>query len=273
MSLFFKNSSSYSPIIVSEGILQYLLMLIMALWWVIPALYSSQTTSKGVVLVELEDYMGPNDAKALISQFKSDKSIIPSTVTYISKEEAISIMANEVDSQLLNQSEKENPFRDVVRFEIASEISQEDIMTKAGVHEIYIENNRGSSSLIKRLSLNSSIPLTIVTAILFFTFIKMNISNLITENKRQITSLAHYGADHKTLAKGLQQFTNQASFRAWFIAIFLFVCTFYLLLGILDTNISNISVIKVLLCTVIALVITLIIKRWMLSRKFAKTEL
>ncbi len=273
MSLFFKNSSSYSPLVVSEGILQYLLMLIMALWWVIPAMYSSQTTSKGVVLVELEDYMGPNDVKALMSQFKSDKNFISSTVTYISKEEALTIMANDLDSQLLKQSEKDNPFRDVIRFEIADEINQEDIITKAGVHEMYIENNNGSSSLIKRLSLNSSIPLTIITAILFFTFIKMSISNLITENNAQISSLAKYGAEPKTLVKGLQQFINRTIFRAWFIAVFLFVCTIYLLLGILDTNISNISVIKVLLCTVIALVITLIMKRWILSRKFAMTEL
>ncbi len=273
MSLSLKNSSSNSSKVVSEGILQYLLMLIIALWWIIPGIDTSTAPSKGIILVELEDYMGPSDIEGLLNQFKSDENIIASTVEYIPKHKALALMEGELNSQLLSEAGINNPFRDVVRFEMSNNIGRDDILTKAGIHDVFIQEVRTSTSIIKGLSLGFAIPLTIVFCILLIVYFKRYISEIVGSNKEVFESFMTYGAESQYVRQSLNQSVTKVSLRAWFIAILLFVCTIYLLLGILDIKIINFSIVKLVVCTLISFIIVLLIKRWMVGKILTRNEL
>ena len=273
MSLILKNSSSRSSNVVSEGILQYLLMVLIVLWWVGPELFTSTKPSRGIVLIELEDYMGPNDIEGLLNQFKSDVNIVKSSVEYISKDKAISMMEDEINSELLKESGIGNPFRDVVRFEMSNKINREDIITKAGIHEVFMDQSTSSSPAIKGLSLSAMVPLTIISLIILVLYLKRSIAEIASSNKEILDSFSTYGAESQYIKQSLIQSVTQVSLRAWFIAILLFVCTIYLLLGILDIKIVNISVLKLVACSLITFIVVLLLKRWMIGRTLKSIDL
>jgi cell division transport system permease protein len=97
------------------------------------------------ILVELEDRLPTGEIENLKKIVSAYKGVVPSSVTYLTKESALEMMSKELN---ISQSSEENPFRDLIKFnldhESYSEKTIEDIKSnielEKGVIGLYYEN-------------------------------------------------------------------------------------------------------------------------------------
>ena len=104
------------------------------------------------ILVELKDKMSKAEIEQLKKNIASFKGVIPSSILFIPKSEALSIMSRELN---ISQFDVENPFKDLIKFNLGKDYYSEEkikeiknkIELEKGVIGLYYENE--SVDLVK----------------------------------------------------------------------------------------------------------------------------
>jgi cell division transport system permease protein len=97
------------------------------------------------ILVELEDRLPSGQIENLKKIVASYKGVVPSSVTFLTKESALALMSAELN---ISQSKDENPFKDIIKFNLNHESYSEEtireikagIELEKGVIGLYYEN-------------------------------------------------------------------------------------------------------------------------------------
>ena len=266
MGVHLKNNPSSLTTIVSESILQYLLMMVMALCILIPRLTEKPIVT-GNTLVEFKQDASALDVEEVMQILADDTDIDQSSLVHITKSEAMDIMGAEVDAKMLDRISEKNPFRDVIRFSSTKSLVRSDI-TSAAVSGVYTSENAQAlkSTFLGRLSLRASILLAILSCILYYIYFSSFSKLLFLENKSMIQSLKLYGSDNHFIKSLFNKSTGKTTMIAWILGILLFILTIYLILGILQLGFRDISIMRLVAIVIAPFVLTLVVKYFMINK-------
>ncbi len=159
------------------------------------------------ILVELEDNLPSREIEALKKILLVQPGVIPSSVQYISKIDAINLMSKELN---ITGSETENPFKDIIKFNLSNEYYSEPkikeikskIELEKGVLGLFYEND--SIDLVKsnleKLSLGILI-LALCFVILALAIIFNTVKLTLYADIKQIKTMQMVGAEKSFIKK------------------------------------------------------------------------
>lgn len=262
MGVYLKNKPSSLTSVISESILQYILMLMLAMWLILPLVLDSGNPKVKTVILEFGPDVTAMQVEAVWDELADIENIIQSSLTPVYKEDAFNLMKDEMSEEMQKRLKADNPFRDMIKFDLDHNLDVEtlipDDMLLDGVYESQAIANNGTKPGV--ISAKVSVPFTIVSLILFLLYQQVSIKRQVADNVPIMSSLINYGANPDYTTQTIFSESRKASFFSWIIALLLFFLTFYLILGILAVEIGDLSIERILLVILLPLIISLIIK-------------
>lgn len=267
MGVYLKNKPSRLNYIVSNGILQFLLIGVLAIWLLFPKLLGSLTYPDNG-LVELNEGVGDEEIDQVLILLSQEKWIDKISIRHISREEALSIMGEEIDGLMLTRLEKENPFRDVITFSSNKELAitnefellRKKYQSESGISGVYNLANAADNHtpLVSSWSRAFSIPLALLIAFLAFLYLNSLVQSLIEKNLDMIKSLSSYGSEPSFIARKFRIKLIRETFIGWLLGFILFIVAFYLILSAVKVGFSDIRLEMIALTVLLPLLLMII---------------
>jgi len=232
MGVYLKNKPSTVNYIVSSSILQFLLMGVLSIWLIFPNILEN-LGSQEVGLVELSDDVGDEEIDEVLILLNQEQWIDKLSIKHISQEEAISIMENEIDKEMIGRVREENPFRDIItfssvdknnldsNFELLREKSKSE-MDIAGIYNL-AETPIQNKSIVSTLSKTISLPLALLIAILGFLFLNSGVQAMVDQNYKMLRSLLLYGSEPHYIKSMFRKALLKETFIGWVVGFILFI--------------------------------------------------
>lgn len=276
MGVYLKNKPSTVNYIVSNGILQFLLMAILSIWLILPTLLEN-IGPQNTGLIELSEEVDDEDIDRILILLHGEEWIDKFSINHISKEDAISIMEEEIDASMKTRVVADMPLRDVIVFFTDSEISIpenfEDLKAKSksesAISGIYHLDDAGlkKSSKVGSWSRLFSLPMSLLIALLTFLFLSSSVRSIIGTNKKMIKSLIDYGAEPSYTISMLRRNLSKETLVGWLLGLILFLMAFYLILMSIKMGFSDISLEMMALTIFLPLLLSLIFIQFAVKRR------
>lgn len=268
MGVYLKNNPSSLTTIVSESILQYLIMLTLAICAVIPNMESKPKNLTNT-LIEFKADINGLDIDKVLEELEDLKIVNGQSIIHIPRSEAMEIMGEEIGESMLNRMDGRNPFCDIIRFSTSDHTEIETFFSaNSSIAGIYSTNasvsNENNNS--GRFSRKYGIPLLIVSAILYYFYFYSFGKQLVAGNASMIKSLKLYGSENNYIRSLLNENRVKSTVLAWMISILLFILTIYLILGILGLGFADIGLGKLFAVVFITLLLTIVVKYLMINK-------
>ncbi|MFZ1748853.1 MAG: permease-like cell division protein FtsX [Saprospiraceae bacterium] len=180
------------------------------------------------ILVELEDKLPSGQIEHIKNTIAAYDGVISTSVAYLSKESALTLMSKELT---ISQTESENPFKDLIKFNLSNEKYSEDkikeikskIEIEKGVLGLYFEND--SVELVK--SNLQKVSVGILALALCFVFLAMaiifnTVKLTLYSDIKQIKTMQMVGAENRFIKKPYLLDAFWTSVKA-LIAVILFI--------------------------------------------------
>lgn len=251
MGVYLKNKPSSLNYIVSNSILQFLLMGVLSLWLLIPNMLDG-LSNQDTGIIELNESANDDEIDQILILLNQENWIDKLSIKHISKEEAISIMQNEIDVNMMDRVKEDNPFRDVITFSTLSdnhlknnfESLRKRMETQVSIGGIYnLEDAEiPNPSLVSRWSKTLAIPVSALIMLLGYLFLNSSIKSLLDSNHNMINSLSIYGSEPHFIKGIFRKKLLKETFIGWVIAIVLYILAFYLILAAMKVSFSDISI-------------------------------
>ena len=247
--------------------LQYIVMLILALWLVFPdMLGKGKQGIMSTVVIELTPESNELDGEAINHALYEIDEVDHSSIVMISKDEALKLMSKEIDMAMLSRVERKNPFRDVIKFDLIKDINIDlsEFNNIAGIHKI--PKSKSGNLSISKWSWKLAIPITLITVLIFYLYFTSLSKEIIKRIKKQITSLRLYGSSPVYIKQMITKPLRGESIKAWFLALLLFITSIYLILGTLGYGFSDISIVKLCVASVLSICLAIVTKHITVSK-------
>ena len=275
MGIFLKNKPSAINIIVSTAIVQFILMLMFGLLLIKPKL-AHQTTGSQPFIIEF-DQRADRDNISDVHQILTHSSAVDnSSINHITKEEAIALMASDIDNSMLERVKEDNPFRDIVEFVVAKDQNVDQLLDElnseamiSGVYSSQVSTHR-SGKLFRTIALVPALILGTLVCLLLYILLGALIESQILNNRGIISSLLTYGSDQGFVKSQVSITLTKQVFKGWLIGVVLFILVIYLFFNSLSQSFSDISSVRLLMVIILPLLLVLILKFLIVNLKFTK---
>lgn len=219
------------------------------------------------ILVELENDLPSGEVQRLQDIIKDYNGVIPQSVEFLSKEYALEFMSKEL---VINQDENENPFNDIIKFNLKSDQYSEDrikaikkeIEYEKGVRGLYYENESLDmvQSNLEKVSFGILI-LALCFVILAISIIFSTVQLTLYSNVKEIRTMQLVGAEKSFVKKPYLKAAFFMGIKAIIVTV-IFIAGLWAFLYYSDSIFAEIIqwyyvVLTVLICIVLAFVILL----------------
>jgi cell division transport system permease protein len=232
------------------------------------------------ILIELENDLPSAEVDRLLSLVKNHKGVIPSTVKYVSKSDALSTMSKEL---VVTQDENDNPFQDIIIFNLNSDDYSESLIRdikykielEKGIIGLYHENE--SLDQVKKNLEKVSFGILILAVcfvILALSIIFNTIQLTLYSDLKEIKTMQMVGAFDSFIKKPYLKMAFGMAMKAGFAAVIfiLGVCTYAYYSDTIFSEIIQWRFVIAALITsiVLAVVLQLLATNYIISRFLAK---
>lgn len=219
------------------------------------------------ILVELDNDLPSGEVQRLQDIIKDYTGVIPQSVEFLSKEYALGFMSKEL---VINQDENENPFNDIIKFNLKSDQYSEDrikaikkeIEYEKGVRGLYYENESLDmvQSNLEKVSFGILI-LALCFVILAISIIFSTIQLTLYSNVKEIRTMQLVGAEKSFVKKPYLKAAFFMGIKAIIVTL-IFIAGLWAFLYYSDSIFAEIIqwyyvVLTVLICIVLAFIILL----------------
>ncbi|KXK38252.1 MAG: permease-like cell division protein FtsX [Saprospiraceae bacterium] len=219
------------------------------------------------ILVELENDLPSGEVQRLQDIIKDYNGVIPQSVEFLSKEYALEFMSKEL---VINQDENENPFNDIIKFNLKSDQYSEDrikaikkeIEYEKGVRGLYYENESLDmvQSNLEKVSFGILI-LALCFVILAISIIFSTVQLTLYSNVKEIRTMQLVGAEKSFVKKPYLKAAFFMGIKAIIVTL-IFIAGLWAFLYYSDSIFAEIIqwyyvVLTVLICIVLAFIILL----------------
>ena len=281
MGISLKNKASSQFALISNTILLLLVICISTFWLIVPQLMS-KLTENGQILLELDKNVSESEIKTINEKILSLDFIDTNKITFITKNQALGMMTAEVSAEMSSRLEKENPFRDLFNLQIKENYElqesvleiKEELQFSTGIAGIYSNenvSNSSSSQVVNYYSNSISIPALLLISILSIFYFVLHVKNLVTENTNMVNSIYAYGSTTTYIKRIFVSDAFKKLFVAWIIAVVLFLALFYRFLSNLDSDITDISILRLSLILFMPFILAFIIQVVLINYNVGKT--
>jgi len=275
MGVFLKNKPSAINIIVSTAIVQFILMLMFGLLFIRPTVVQQSTGSQAFI-IEFDQLAG-NDNISIVRQILAQSVVVDiSSINHITKEDAIALMASDIDNSMLERVKEDNPFRDIVEFVVSEDEHSSELLDElnsaamvAGVYSGQVSNKR-SGSLFRKIALIPALILGALVCLLLYILLGALIESQILNNRGIISSLLTYGSDQGFVKSQVSSVITNQVFKGWLIGVVLFIFVIYLFFSSISQSFNDISIVRFLIVIILPLLLVLILKFLIVNLKFSK---
>ncbi len=275
MGVFLKNKPSAINIIVSTAIVQFILMLMFGLLFLRPTVVQQSTGSQAFI-IEFDQLAG-NDNISIVRQILAQSVVVDiSSINHITKEDAIALMASDIDNSMLERVKEDNPFRDIVEFVVSEDEDSSELLDElnsaamvAGVYSGQVSNKR-SGSLFRKIALIPALILGALVCLLLYILLGALIESQILNNRGIISSLLTYGSDQGFVKSQVSSVITNQVFKGWLIGVVLFIFVIYLFFSSISQSFNDISIVRFLIVIILPLLLVLILKFLIVNLKFSK---
>ncbi|MBC7885342.1 MAG: hypothetical protein H7X99_07695 [Saprospiraceae bacterium] len=159
------------------------------------------------ILVELEENRPTGEIEQLKKIISGYKGVVPASVTYIPKEDALTLMSKELN---ISQVAEDNPFKDLIKFNLSNEYYSEEMIKvikskielEKGVFGLYYESDSVDlvKSNLQKVSLGILI-LALCFVILALAIIFNTVKLTLYSDIKQIKTMQMVGAENSFIKK------------------------------------------------------------------------
>ena len=239
-----KGSSKYA--VLSLGIALFLFMFFFTFLFLGDQM-SSGTPSKTVVLYELKKGHPANALELLTHDIKVIETLDIAHSEMISKDKAPDFFKEELDVKLIELIKKDNPFKDILKFEINGDLSNNELqslrMLKSKndnfVSDVRIEYSKQNFNPIQDGLSKVLIPFLAICLIFCVVIVTGSINSDLSLNKLSIQKSAIAGVHPKVLYNNVRAIMLSNFVKSIILALVLYFLTFYLISRYLGVNFSD----------------------------------
>jgi len=202
------------------------------------------------------------------------EAVVASSINMVTKEAAVEIMASDIDPNMIERVEVENPFRDIIEFVIKNQDQGDALLTEIKsaekVEGVYSANlTQDSSPLIKVAFIPAAILILLLSCLVYI-LLGALIEGMIRKNQPIISSLSNYGSDVGYLKGEVSKMLFGDLIKGWFLGVFLFILSVYLFFSSVSQSFSDIGLGRILIVIILPLVIILFLMFTIVNFKFDK---
>ena len=244
----------YTPLsILSSGLLQFLMMLVIYNYFYLPEVQSHEGSQ--VVLLEMED---GTTAAELTSVYDEIKQLDIGSTRIIDRHQTW----NTLNREMGEESSLENPLRDMISVEMENDpdlLTSLESRLSAFTFISGVYGGEVAPAGCSRSHLSSEmklIPSLLILLILSYLFFRFFVKRSLRLNQQSFESLALYGAEKSYFDKMLRRLSLSTAIRGWLVGVLLFLVLVYLIYGEFGIDNGDISTIKFVLSLMIPLGLT-----------------
>ncbi len=276
MGVYLKNKPSYLNSIVSNGIIQWVLMLMLAALMMF-SLLSGHQSSQNIQLVEFNSEVTSEELQSVLDRLKTSELVDRSSIIHHTKEAALQLMKDEMNGGVLEKLALTNPYRDIIEFSYLQDNAQTQsfgsyLAEDNAISGIYDSSTQSGTSNAMALSFGMlpKLLLGVLLLLISYFFFSSSIRALIEENKQIVRSLIIYGSDNSYITSLFSKFQVCSVIRGWILAFVLFIPVIYLLINLLGLRIADISVTNLILAVIFPLLLVILMNYIIVKIKLTK---
>ena len=205
-----------------------------------------------------------------ISAFEQFAKELSSTkinkIEYLAKEAALNYFKEELNKEEYNYLSTNNPFQNLFKVDFSKRLNttEKEKTTQAFkdnfsyVSEISYSDANEQYKLGKNAIPKLMLPLLFISLAFCFSVIGGTINNDLLINEKSIKELVLSGANLSVIIAAFRSNMILNYFKAWFLALVLYILTFYLLNSLLQLNISELSFVSMIKPILVASLVILV---------------
>jgi len=243
-----------------------------ALAFVVPNM-KHQIFEQFPTIIELKEQY---DSTKVLNEIKSIPEINQESVELIKKNNVNIVYSGLISPQILEKLSQADIFKDIIRFNFNSNVisdlksstygrieSMESVYSLSGHDKVALDKEQHNQLIYSGLYVFS----LLLTLILLWSVLSLSFE----KNKNDIKAIVLSGGDLKFVIKNLTKKVLKFSFKAWIIALFLFLPLFYLMISSFGINFQNLDLLNIFWVLFLPLVLVLF-STWLMVSKLVVTQ-